>query len=437
MRTRKTAYELARSQVETPEGIVRFVWKLTAKYRTHFARVLDLGAGDGRFAHWGHYDTYHGVEIDHHRVQGNALPQNASMHIGCAFAYPHRDYSLCIGNPPYVRHHDLDEEWRDKIAARFSREIGIDVNRKSNLYVYFMTLGLLKTSDDGLVSLLVPYEWASRPSTSALRRFIQSNRWHVDIYRFVEKVFGTVLTTASVSVIDKRKRDGRWCYHDVDANQRIQRQREVTLSNKRLLPYEERGTIWAMRGMSPGTQRIFTLTEGERVHSGLRREDVLPCVTSLRTLPKALSELTSSAFREFYIDAGERCWLIGSHKEPNTRLQNYLDHVPESLRATWTCTSREIWYRYELHPQPRLLVAAGFTTHGSKILINRVGAYAVGSVCGVHSQRHSLPLRRLTQYLRGIDFESRVVAHSGSLKKIEIRQFNAVLNRFAARYCRG
>jgi hypothetical protein len=80
------------------------------------------------------------------------------------------------------------------------------------------------------------------------------------------------------------------------------------------------------------------------------------------------------------------------------------------------------------------LAATGFTSYGPKILLNDVGAYAVGSVCGVHTQKRKVNFRRLRKFLAKIDFEKRVVAHSGALKKIEIRQLNTVLNRFSARY---
>ena len=433
MYVQKTAYELARSQVETPPSIVRLVWEITHKYRKHFARVLDLGAADGRFASHGRYDRYIGVEIDPQRVTGVALARNARIHTSCAFRFPKDGFSLCIGNPPYVRHHDLDEGWRDKVANRLSREINLTLNRKCNLYVYFMILGLLKTRDDGLVSLVVPYEWVSRPSALALRQYIEANRWHVDVHRFAEDIFGGVLTTASISVIDKSNTDGVWNYFDIDGDNVVQERKEVTLSERQLLPYEDRGDIWALRGMSPGSQKVFTLTEGERIHAGLYLDDVLPCVTSLRAIPDSLSALTSSAFQKRYVSAGERCWLIKSHADLSPRLHRYLAHVPYSLRDTWTCTTRRPWYRYDLHPNPSILVATGFTEFGPKVALNHAGAYAVGSVCGIHSNGRIRSLWQLRDFIKGINFERRVVAHSGCLKKIEIRQLNAVLNRFIER----
>ena len=70
----------------------------------------------------------------------------------------------------------------------------MSINRKCNLYVYFLFLALLKSRDDGLVSILVPYEWVSRPSSRPLRSFIVDHKWNVDTYRFTEQVFDGVMS---------------------------------------------------------------------------------------------------------------------------------------------------------------------------------------------------------------------------------------------------
>jgi hypothetical protein len=430
MRAQKTAYELSRSQVNTPFEVVEIFWNLMAQYRKRFNTILDLGAGDCRFAQHGRYKSYEGIEIDTTKSPIAELPHKATINFGCAFDHKLSGYSACIGNPPYVRHHDLDELWRDKIAKELSLITGQSINRKCNLYVYFLFLGLLKSKSTGLVSMLVPYEWVSRPSAKPLREFIIKNDWHVDIYRFSESIFDGVLTTASISIIDKRNRDGKWSYNDLDINGNIQPLQSLTGSDKSILRYENRGNLWSMRGMSPGTQKIFTLTEGERIHFGLHHEDVLPCVTSLRNVPSELSSLTKSSFRKRFIETGDKCWLIKSHIEPiSSRLKAYLESTPKQLRDTWTCTSRPLWYRYPLSPVPNLLVSTGFTKFGPKVMINSVGAYNVGSVCGVYGDS-SYTWRSVREYLTRIDFEKRVVAQAKVLKKLEIRQLNSVLNAY-------
>lgn len=430
MRQIKTAYELARSQVATPQEIIDVFWKITQHYRPSFSRVLDMGAGDARFAFGGRYSCYEGIEIDRTRWPVKPLPPNALYRHGCAFTHSGSDYAACIGNPPYVRHHDLDDEWRDTLARKLSAQTGHEINRKCNLYVYFLFLALLKTKPDGLVSLLVPYEWVSRPSARPLRDYIAGNEWHVDTYRFGVPIFDGVLTTASISVIDKRNRDGKWVYHKVTPKGIVSKLDGVTGSPQPVLSYDGRSTLWAMRGMSPGTQQVFTLTEGQRIHAGLRSDDVLPCVTSLRGIPRDLTSLTRAAFRRFYVDAGAKCWLIKSFKDPmSPQLHAYLASVPENQRDTWTCTSRHPWYRFNLSPEPGLLVSTGFTSFGPKVLANPVGAHALGSVCGVYADFpcHWHPVRK---YLTAINFEKQVVPHAKQLKKVEIRQLNSVLNAY-------
>jgi hypothetical protein len=73
----------------------------------------------------------------------------------------------------------------------------------------------MKTRPDGLVALVLPYEWVSRPSARAIRQHIDDNGWSVSVFRFNLEIFQDVLTTASISIIDKRRRNRGWQYHDV------------------------------------------------------------------------------------------------------------------------------------------------------------------------------------------------------------------------------
>ena len=426
----KTAYQLARSQVSTPAPVVKLYWKITHSYRASFGSVLDLGAGDCRFSVGGTFKCYKGIEIDTTRKPGDGIASNVSIAYGCAFRHKDSGYDACIGNPPYVRHHDLDEKWRNAVADRLDEETDCRVNRKCNLFVYFMFLSLLKSKANGLVSLIVPYEWVSRPSSEPLRHYIASNRWHVDVYRFTEPIFDDVLTTASISVIDKKNRDGHWRYHDIDLAGTVTPQPYMSGADD-ILPYCQRGRIWAMRGMSPGTQKVFTLTDGERIHAGLTRQDVLPCVTTLRHVPPGLVRLTKASFKKHFIDAGVKCWLIKSFASTmSDRLKAYLDNVPLAAHDTSTCNSRPVWHLYDLTPPGNLLLSTGFVKFGPKILINSIGAHNLGSICGVYSPGR-VSSTALREYLTRIDFEGRIVPHSNGLKKVEIRQLNGVLGHFS------
>lgn len=244
-------------------------------------------------------------------------------------------------------------------------------------------------------------------------------------------VFDGVITTASISIVDKAGRSAKWKYYDITSDYQVMTREGVTGSKEQVLDYARRGDTWALRGLSPGSQKVFTLTDSERIRAGLRKSDVVPCVTSLRHVPRGLRVLSRSGFQKHFVEGGEKCWLIRSNeKRRSVKLRAYLEAVPPEKRQTFTCTSRDPWFKYQQHPVPQILFSSGFTAFGPKILINSVGARAVGAVTGIHSKK-KLSLRALQDHLLNIDFEKRVVGHARLLKKVEVRQLNAVLNAFS------
>lgn len=419
-------------QINTPHEIISGYWELLKKYRPKLKGVFDMGAGDGRFAIGGFYTQYEGVEIDNLRTPTPSLPPNARMFHKCVFEHDNKNYEACIGNPPYVRHHDIKNNWRHGIIQRIKSSLGISLNEQCNLFVYFLCLGIIKTTPDGLIALIIPYEWASRPSVKPLQKFIKEQKWGVHIYKFRDKIFQGVLTTASITIIDKKEKTSSWNYYDIDSKFNIKRRKGLSEASSIVLPYEERGKIWALRGLSPGTQKVFTLTEGERIHFGLQFDDVEPCATSLREIPNMCTTLNRKTFKQYFMDKGEKCWLIKSYlptDKMSDSLQAYLSSVPKELRNTSTCTERDPWYQYVPHPTPAILYSSGFTLFGPKALINHIGAKAIGSVHGIHSNMR-VNRNKLVTYLKGINFEKNIVAHSNSLKKIEVKQMNGILNKY-------
>lgn len=427
----RTAYELSQSQVTTPDAVVSLFWRIAASHRQRLGKILDMGAGDCRFAKGGQFDEYVGVEIDKNRAKSAMPPVNGVLLNGCAFQHKGDNYAACVGNPPYVRHHDIRSPWKEKTLARLEKEMGVSLNKHCNLYIYFLCLALLKSQDDGFVALIIPYEWVSRPSAKAVREFIRKQLWDVSVYRFQVPIFDGVMTTASISIVDKSQRNGQWVYHDIKPDHSIVKRRSVTGGRHSVLEYSKRGTLWGLRGLSPGSQQVFTLTEGQRVHLGLSKRDVVPCVTSLRYVPPELRVLSQASFQKYYVRAGAKCWLIRSYREKRSvALSGYLDAVPSKKRQTYTCKNQSPWFNFRPHPIPQVLFSSGFTKFGPKVLLNSIQARTVGSVWGIHS-KENLPLRRLQKYLLKINFEKRVVGHSHQLKKIEVRQLNGILNSFA------
>jgi hypothetical protein len=394
--------------------------------------VVDFGAGDGRFSENGKYKNYVGYEIDVARCRQSALPENAVLINQCAFEQQICQADICIGNPPYVRNQDLPSGWRQLASIELERRSGVKLSGLANAWQYFFLLSLLSTKETGLVALVIPYEWVSRPSARALREFILGHGWDVSVFRLSDDTFHRVLTTSSITIIDKKKKTGGWRYFEQnDAGKYIELLSPSGCAGG-VLGYAPRtivnaSVVRAKRGLSPGTQEVLTLTEGERVRHGLKvNVDVVPCVTSLKNCPEEKEVLTENLFKEMYRDFGSKCWLIRTDKEPSSRLAQYLEGVDSRSYQTATCLFRECWWKFSMPSPPSLLVATGFRGARPKVLVNEIGARAVGGVCGVYGLDDGA-VKALASRLRDVDFSGKIVAHSNGLKKLEINQLNTVL----------
>ena len=423
---------LNRCRVDTPLRLVDAVWAHVADLRPSVGKVVEFGAGDGRFAQTGKYVEYLGYEINSSLFENISLPTNARIVNSCAFSDTIFDADLCIGNPPYVRNQDLPMKWRKYVSERLKNRTGVNISGLANAWQYFFLLALASTKNVGLCALLVPYEWVSRPSAQALRNFISSNGWNVKVYRLTDKTFDDVLTTSSITIVDKDLSNGKWSYFEETAEGKYTAISSPSGAEIGVLPYMRKTTIpqgapIAKRGLSPGTQRVLTLTEGERVRNGLaEKRDVVPCVTSLRCLPQNIRELNSQTFQQYYRDEGQKCWLIRTDRQPSSVLQGYLDTVPLAACQTATCLEREHWWKFRMPPVPQLLVAQAFKGTFPKAVRNCENARAVGGVCGIYDIGEE-QIRRFLHGLGGLDLRDRIVSHSNGFRKIEINQLNSLL----------
>lgn len=419
---------LDRCQVDTPQPLVKKVWDLVHRRRKSIGKVVDFGAGDARFARYGKYADYVGYEIDPSRCSLENLPAHAEIVNACAFSEDIHDAAVAIGNPPYVRNQDLPLGWRQQAAATVERRTGVRVSGLANAWQYFFFLSIASTKSDGLVALVVPYEWVSRPSSKALRDFVKTQGWGVSVYRLHDDTFDRVLTTSSITIIDKGKSDGRWEYFEETAEGAFSEMASPSGEVGKLLSYSRsRGSqIAAKRGLSPGTQEYLVLTEGERVRSGLHiGKDVVRCVTSLRNWPGDKTMLDTEAFAREFVAKGRKCWLVRSDRTPSMRLQAYLDSVPAEGRQSSTCVKRDVWWAFSMPAVPVALVATGYRDK-PKAVVNAVKAIAVGGVCGVHGATAE-QAAKIVKLLRGQDYGGLVVPHSNGLQKLEINQINALL----------
>jgi len=202
-------------QTLTPNEIVEFMVRKAAK-AGEFTVIVDPGIGSGRFLRRAAamFPTARLIGIDADPL--SILISQATLDV---LGLAHRtqllfgDYrnadlpsdrgrTLFIGNPPYVRHHDINSSWKDWYAEA-SRELGADgASKLAGLHLHFFvrTGQLIKKEDLGM--FVAAAEWLDASYGETLRVLLRSRLGGIDITNIAaasEPFPGTQATAAIVS----------------------------------------------------------------------------------------------------------------------------------------------------------------------------------------------------------------------------------------------
>jgi len=79
--------------------------------------------------------------------------------------------NLILANPPYVRHHHLKREEKERLQALACELSGVNVNGLAGLYVYFLLLATAWMEDGGYATWLIPSEFMDVNYGAELKRY--------------------------------------------------------------------------------------------------------------------------------------------------------------------------------------------------------------------------------------------------------------------------
>ncbi|SCX72643.1 N-6 DNA methylase [Variovorax sp. EL159] len=154
----------------TPPGIVKAMLKW-AQERPTPARVIDPGVGSARFlleaAAAFPKAQLVGLEIDplaailaRANLAASGLAKRSQIVLqdyreGLA---PIDGRSLFIGNPPYVRHHQIGAKWKAWLAAK-AAGLGLEASQLAGLHVHFFLATVLNAKPGDSGALITAAEW--------------------------------------------------------------------------------------------------------------------------------------------------------------------------------------------------------------------------------------------------------------------------------------
>lgn len=164
-------------------------------------------------------------------VETKGIPAPAWTNLLCADALRvvhGQVFDFVVGNPPYIRTHNLTDEMRDNIG-KFS----LTSTGTPDMYVTFMEYGLSVMKPEGRLTYIVPNSWLKNTSQKDFREHLFREGLVESIHDYMsEKVFDNVGTYTAVVVLSEsnsqlsysQKENGEWVtsnipYEELDAGE--------------------------------------------------------------------------------------------------------------------------------------------------------------------------------------------------------------------------
>lgn len=112
---------------------------------------------------------------------------------------------LILANPPYVRHHHIDRQDKERLQRLAYQMAGVEVNGLAGLYVYFLLLATAWMEDGGYAGWLIPSEFMDVNYGAALKRYLTERVTLIRAHRFDpdDGQFGDALVSSVVLVFRK------------------------------------------------------------------------------------------------------------------------------------------------------------------------------------------------------------------------------------------
>jgi hypothetical protein len=170
-RLRSGAQRRVRGATYTPQAIVTAMVDWVGRIGTP-VRIVDPGAGSGRFllAAGRAFPAAHliGVEIDplaaamtRANLAAAGLADRAEVVVADYRSLRLRPVdgpTLFIGNPPYVRHHDIEPTWKAWLTHT-ARAHGLPVSQLAGLHLHFLVATLAQARAGDYGTLITASEW--------------------------------------------------------------------------------------------------------------------------------------------------------------------------------------------------------------------------------------------------------------------------------------
>lgn len=405
----------ASGAVYTPHSIVQ---SMTAWLATHESpkRIIDPGAGSGRFilAAAETFPDADLVAIEMDPLAALMLRANLSARGLTArttvLVQDYRSVTLphCagatafIGNPPYVRHHDITDRWKAWYASRFAA-LGIKASALAGLHLHFFLQTRLLARDGDLGTFITSAEWLDVNYGAALRKLLIDQLGGVALHVLEPAVqaFPGTATTAAITCFHVGEKANAMRVRSVPDMKRLNGLTKGTAVKRGDLLAAPRWSI-VVKPSAQHAEGVMELGELFRVHRGqvtgangiwiageqasrLPERIKLATVTKARDLIQAGASLHSTGALRRVIDLPAE--LDEFTAEERRQIQVYLDWA-KTMGADqgYVARHRKAWWSVGLRP-PAPILCTYMARRPPQFTLNTCGARHINIAHGLYPRQ--------------------------------------------------
>lgn len=286
---------------------------------------------------------------------------------------PDRRFNLVIANPPYVRHHHLSGDDKERLKAKLVQSLHLEMSGLAGLYCYFLLLCHEWMEENGLAIWLIPSEFMDVNYGSTVRKYLTDHVTLLHLHRFcpTDAQFADALVSSSVVVFRKAKppmgHHARFSFGGsieapaTDAVVPLSTLRQsgkwtqfpnnLVLADTSVLKL---GDVFSIkRGLATGSNDFFILREADAELWEIPRQFLKPILPSPRNLKSDVIESEPSGLpvvstQLFLLD----CTLPEEKIEKQwPRFFEYLKQGKEQdIHSAYLASRRAPWYSQENRP---------------------------------------------------------------------------------------
>lgn len=306
------------------------------------------------------------------------------------FNPPQRKFSALVANPPYIRHHRISLEDKEKLKRLSLQTIGKVLDGRAGLHIYFLIRALSLLKENGRMAFIVPADTCEGKFANELWHWISKNYTLDAVITFAPEAspFPNVDTNPIILFIQKSEPRGNFvwakCYESQsDALKAWVRAGLPAKEGKTLKAVErdlseglETGLsrppitekmgryvlgdfVQVIRGVATGANEFFFITDEQAKDLGIPEKYLVRAIGRTRDVP--MDEITKETINSLRAK-GRPTLLLSLNGEP---YDAYPDAVKQYLKTGEKIglpqrpliSQRKPWYKMETRVPPPFLFA--------------------------------------------------------------------------------